>query len=135
MSTTSSRRKCCHALLGSVVASSLGMTTCANVLAAGQPLEVLSVAQPVCDRLPDTGYEICTNVSEIEVLIPTEVKGAHLVQCLLYSQEQQILGIGEAVLRSPGGRLWVVLRPYYRFGQVTLHASTRCEMVEAEARR
>lgn len=93
---------------------------------AATDVEVLSLTPPVCSTLPGAGHQVCTNVAEITVRLPAATDGLKLVQCLLHSEEGQVLGGGEALLRPPGGSLWVVLRPRYRFDRVTLLAETRC---------
>lgn len=102
---------------------------------AATEVEVLSLTPPVCSRLPGAGHQVCTNVAEITVRIPEAAGGLRLVQCLLHSEEGQVLGLGEALLRPPGGSLWVVLRPRYRFDKVTLLADTRCAYPDEAAPR
>ncbi len=91
-----------------------------------QPVEVVEVTPPLCNRFADSNQAACINVAEITVRIPDSAFDPGLVRCVLYSEEQQILGTGEAFLRPPSGKLWAVLRPRYRFDKTTLHTQTLC---------
>ena len=91
-----------------------------------RPVEPVEVTPPLCNRFQHSGELACTNVVEVVVRIPADAFNPGLVRCVLYSEEQQVLGTGEAILRPPAGRLWVVLRRRARFGVTTLHTDTAC---------
>lgn len=116
-------------------AAALALLALQAVPAAAAEVEVVALTPPVCSELPVSGHQVCTNVAEITVRIPAAAGGLRLVQCLLHSEEGQVLGVGEAFLRPPGGSLWVLLRPRYRFDDVTLLADTRCAYPDGQAPR
>ena len=91
-----------------------------------RPVEPVEVTPPLCNRFQHNGKLACTNIVEVVVRIPEAASNPGLVRCVLYSEEQQVLGTGEAILRPPEGKLWVVLRTRARFGVTTLHARTVC---------
>ncbi len=91
-----------------------------------QPVAVVEVTPPLCSRFPHNNQLACTNVVQVVVRIPDDGVNPGLVRCVLHSAEQQVLGSGEAILRPPTGRLWVVLRSRHRFGSTVLPARTDC---------
>lgn len=90
------------------------------------PVEPVEVTPPLCNQFQHNGKLACTNIVEVVVRIPDAASDPGLVRCVLFSEEQQVLGTGEAILRPPEGKLWVVLRARARFGVTTLHARTAC---------
>ena len=116
------RRRC----IGGVLALALAGPGPAAGAVETWPVEAVEVTPPLCNRFPHSGELACTNIVEVVVRIPADAVDPGLVRCVLYSEEQQVLGTGEAILRPPAGRLWVVLRRRARFGVTTLHTHTAC---------
>ncbi len=99
---------------------------CVASVAQTWPVQATNVTPPLCNRFAHNGKLVCINIVEVAVRIPPGAVAPGLVRCVLYSQEQQVLGTGEAILSPPTGKLWVVLRPRHRSGLTTLHAETIC---------
>ena len=116
------RRRCIGGALALALA---GLGSGAGALETW-PVEPIEVTPPLCNRFQHSGELACTNIVEVVVRIPADAISPGLVRCVLYSEEQQVLGTGEAILRPPTGRLWVVLRRRARFGVTTLHTHTAC---------
>ncbi len=91
-----------------------------------RPVPVVDVTPPLCNRFPHNNQLACTNVVQVAVGIPEDTSRPGLVRCVLYSAEEQVLGTGEAILRAPAGKLWVVLHSRGRFGSEMMHARTTC---------
>ena len=102
------------------------LSGCVASVAQTWPVQAVNVTPPLCNRFAHNGMLACINIVEVAVLIPPGSVAPGLVRCVLYSEEQQVLGTGEAILSPPSGKLWVVLRPRHRFGLTTLHAETIC---------
>ena len=116
------RRRC----IGGALALVLAVSGSGAGAVDTRPVEAVEVTPPLCNRFQHSGELACTNIVEVEVRIPADAVNPGLVRCVLYSEEQQVLGTGEAILRPPEGRLWVVLRRRARFGVTTLHTDTAC---------
>jgi len=112
--------------IGGILAVMFAGLTLEAAAAETRPVEPVEVTPPLCNRFQHNGKLACTNIVEVVVRIPDAASNPGLVRCVLYSEEQQVLGTGEAILRPPEGKLWVVLRARARFGVTTLHARTAC---------
>jgi len=97
---------------------------CKNAYA--EEIIVKKIYPPKCSILESTNARLCPRIMELGVEIKGEDK-KKLIRCILYSEEGEILAFGEAVMRKPGGRIYIELRERRRIHGITLIAGAKCK--------
>jgi len=86
---------------------------------------VKKIYPPKCAVLKETKGKLCPRIMELDIEIKSKYE-KQLVRCLLFSEEGEILAFGEAVMRKPGGRIYIELRERRRVHGITLIAGAKC---------
>ena len=86
---------------------------------------VKNIYPPKCSIIESTNFRLCPRIMELGIEIRGEDE-KKLIRCILYSEEGEILAFGEAVMRKPGGRIYIELRERRRVHGITLIAGAKC---------
>ena len=97
--------------------------------AYAEEIIVKKIYPPKCSIIESTNVRLCPRIMELGVEIRGEDK-KKLIRCILYSEEGEILAFGEAVMRKPGGRIYIELRERRRIHGITLIAGAKCKEVK-----
>ena len=89
-------------------------------------ITVKKIYPPKCTIIKETNSKLCPRIMELDIEIKSN-KEKQLVRCILYSEEGEILAFGEAIMRKPGGRIYIELRERRRLHGVTLIAGADCK--------
>ena len=87
---------------------------------------VKKIYPPKCSIIESTNFRLCPRIMELGIEIRGDNK-KKLIRCILYSEEGEILAFGEAVMRKPGGRIYIELRERRRIHGITLIAGAKCK--------
>ena len=89
-------------------------------------ITVKKIYPPKCTIIKETNSKLCPRIMELDIEIKGEDK-KKLIRCILYSEEGEILAFGEAVMRKPGGLIYIELRERRRIHGITLIAGAKCK--------
>ena len=82
---------------------------------------------PKCTILKDSKVLLCPRIMEIEVGIDKN-DNKQLINCLLFSEEEEILAYGENYVSPPGGKIYLTIRQARRkIHEMKLIASVKCK--------
>jgi len=96
-----------------------------NKFTYAEEILVKKIYPPKCSIIEETNSRLCPRIMELDIEITGEEE-KKLIRCLLYSEEGEILAFGEAVMRKPGGRIYIELRERHRVHGLTLIAGAKC---------
>ena len=94
--------------------------------AYAEEIIVKKIYPPNCSIIESTNTRLCPRIMELGIEIRGEDE-KKLIRCILYSEEGEILAFGEAVMRKPGGRIYIELRERRRIHGITLIAGAKCK--------
>ena len=94
--------------------------------AYAEEIIVKKIYPPKCSIIESTNARLCPRIMELDIEIKGEDK-KKLIRCILYSEEGEILAFGEAVMRKPGGLIYIELRERRRIHGITLIAGAKCK--------
>ena len=94
--------------------------------AYAEEIIVKKIYPPKCSIIESTNTRLCPRIMELGIEIRGEDE-KKLIRCILYSEEGEILAFGEAVMRKPGGLIYIELRERRRIHGITLIAGAKCK--------
>ena len=99
-------------------------------LKASQDIIVTYIHPPKCTMLKDSKVLLCPRIMEVDVEIKNNNnnKNKKLINCILLSEEGEILAYGENFIIPPIGRIYLTIKQNRRkIHEMKLIASSKCE--------
>ena len=96
-------------------------------LEANQDIIVKYIHPPKCTMLKDSKVLLCPRIMEIDLEIKNSIN-KKLINCILISEEEEILAFGENYISPPGGKIYLTIRKMRRkIHEMKLIASAKCK--------
>lgn len=96
-------------------------------LQSAENIVVKHIYPPKCTMLEDSKTLLCPRIMELAIEIKHETK-KKLINCLLLSEEGEILAFGENYITPPSGKIYLTIRQNRRkLHEMKLIASAKCE--------
>jgi hypothetical protein len=99
-------------------------------LKANQDIIVTYIYPPKCTMLKDSKVLLCPRIMEVDVEIKynNSNNNKKLINCILLSEEGEILAYGENFIIPPKGRIYLTIKQNRRkIHEMKLIASSKCE--------
>jgi len=98
-------------------------------LKANQDIIVTYIHPPKCTMLKDSKVLLCPRIMEVDVEIKYyNNNNKKLINCILLSEEGEILAYGENFIIPPIGRIYLTIKQNRRkIHEMKLIASSKCE--------
>ena len=99
-------------------------------LQANQDIIVTYIHPPKCTMLKDSKVLLCPRIMEVDVEIKynNSNNNKKLINCILLSEEGEILAYGENFIIPPIGRIYLTIKQNRRkIHEMKLIASSKCE--------
>jgi hypothetical protein len=88
---------------------------------------VKQIYPPKCTMLEDSKTLLCPRIMEVAIEIKHESK-KKLINCILLSEEGEILAFGENYITPPSGKIYLTIKQNRRkIHEMKLIASAKCE--------
>ncbi|MAU29477.1 MAG: hypothetical protein CMJ07_09900 [Pelagibacterales bacterium] len=85
---------------------------------------------PKCSILKDSKVLLCPRIMEIDVKIGNQ-KSKKLVNCIVFSEEEEVLAFGENYINPPKGKIYLTIREARRkINEMKLIATAKCKYTE-----
>ena len=85
---------------------------------------------PKCSILKDSKVLLCPRIMEIDVKIGNH-KSKKLVNCIVFSEEEEVLAFGENYVYPPIGKVYLTIREARRkINEMKLIATAQCKYTE-----
>jgi len=101
-----------------------------NYVVAESNIVINKLYPPKCSILENSKVLLCPRIMEIDVEIG-EQKYKKLVNCLVLSEEEEVLAFGENYIHPPRGKVYLTIREARRkIHEMKLIATAECKYTE-----
>ena len=94
---------------------------------AEQDILIKHIYPPKCTILKESKVLLCPRIMEVDLEIKNSIN-KKLINCILISEEEEILAFGENYISPPGGKIYLTIRKMRRkIHEMKLIASVKCK--------
>ena len=101
-----------------------------NQIYAESDIIIDKLYPPKCSILEESKVLLCPRIMEIYVQIEKQ-KSKRLVNCIVFSEEEEVLAYGENYIHPPTGKVYLTIREARRkINEMKLIATAECKFTE-----
>ena len=101
-----------------------------NYTSANFDITIKKLYPPKCSMLEDSKVLLCPRIMEIDVEIGNQ-KSKRLINCIVFSEEEEVLAFGENYINPPKGKIYLTIREARRkINEMKLIATAKCKYTE-----
>ena len=103
---------------------------CINLSYAESDIDIKKLYPPKCSMLKKSKVLLCPRIMEIDVHIGKQ-KNKKLVNCIVFSEEEEVLAFGENYINPPMGKVYLTIREARRkINEMKLIATAECKFTD-----
>ena len=101
-----------------------------NQIYAESDIIIEKLFPPKCSILKESKVVLCPRIMEIDVQVQNQ-KYKKLVNCIVFSEEEEVLAYGENYIYPPIGKVYLTIREARRkINEMKLIATAECKFTE-----